>query len=119
MNIKLLTESREDNIPPERRVEVDMNQYQIGESDKILITKGASTCIILAAHNSSTGMGLLGHFSDTPGRFSLSEDTLFKKALRDSLSLGDIESTRFYLCGAAFTPVVETGAVQEDRETAI
>lgn len=67
-----------------------------------LVTGAALTCIVLAALNSETGSGLVGHFgslqdvSDNP----LTDRGIFDHAVEELPELGPPESTRLRLAGA-------------------
>lgn len=98
--------------------DVDMGGWKV--SSKELKTSGASTCIVLAAHNESTRQGMIGHFSsiaeEPPGDFRHGQS--FREAIAAINSLGDPTATTIWLGGGA--PFIEDGkdSVEQDRSLA-
>lgn len=81
--------------------EVGMGEWRIREKG-ILVTVGASTCIVLAAHNEQTGKALLGHFasiSSTAQRYNNAPQ--FEQAVGSIDDIGDPTSTDVWLGGGA------------------
>ncbi len=98
--------------------DIGMGEWRVGSD--VLFTSGASTCVVLAAHNKTTGRGLLGHFSTLAKTDRDYNDThAFEEAVAELSTLGDPIETEISLLGAG--PYFEDGVdtVAEDREYAV
>jgi hypothetical protein len=95
-----------------------MGEWRISEDR--LATYGASTCIVLAAHNSETGKGLLGHFSSISeresGNFRHGEE--FRQSIDALSQLGEHQHNSIWL--GAGKPLIVDGidTVMPDRKLA-
>jgi hypothetical protein len=100
--------------------EVGMGEWAMGKN--LLHTEGASTCIVLVAHNDETGIGMLGHFTAVgmeQGRRKINDKEKFIEAINLLDELGDPKYTNVVLVGGA--PFMENGldTVDEDRKFAV
>lgn len=86
-------------------------------SDEMLYSLGASTCIILAAHNEETERGLMGHFScisDGPD-VPYSNQASFNEALAAIPDLGDPLMSSVFLGGGKPCVLDDEDTVEADR----
>jgi len=97
-------------LPTNLTGEIEPGQWR--ESYDRLLSVGASTCLILAAHNSYTHKGLMGHFSNlvAPRSGITTHEAEFQQAVDTLPKLGRITHTDIWLGGAA--PFIE-----EDTDT--
>lgn len=121
-HIAFRTESIETRAAFEsQKGDIDMGEYRIGRSG--IYTNGASACIILAAHNAGTRLGLMGHFSSIGEESSSWPDReTFDEALDCIDQLGSKSHTRIWLGGGApvytaITPELDEVAI--DRRYAV
>ena len=98
------------------REDIDMGSFRIG--DGTLFTSAAFTCIALAAHNSESGRGLVGHFNSIASLGQHSSQEPFRDALSSIASLGKAEHTDIWLGGGS--PSISRGEdiVLTDRQLA-
>jgi hypothetical protein len=114
-------------VPQERKLRFSPEEIGIGEWGEaqrgLLETRGASTCVIVAAYNGDNSAGYLGHFTDLSG-------TEFPEAERNRLALSEmleninqkygIKSFEFWLGGAGINFGNESYPyVQNDRDYTI
>lgn len=99
--------------------DIGMGEFGLAFDDKPLVTLAASTCIVVAAHNSRTGFRMLGHFSDIVGGSNYSNGTEFEVAIQALQDLGDPSHTEIELHGGSPFIVNDHDTVEADRTRAI
>ncbi len=98
-------------------IEVDVDELKYGKQS--LLTLGASTCLVIAAHNTDTNMGLLGHFSSPTKRKSqTSSSNIYEQALEALPKLGPTPRTSIWLGGASPLRLGELDVSAENRQYA-
>lgn len=98
--------------------DVDLGNFEYGEG--IFSTFGASTGLVLAAHNSESRMGLLGHFNSfVGGKDGLSDAVVYETALCTLPDLGPLNKTDVWLGGVAPSRIGDLDVAMENRQFAI
>jgi hypothetical protein len=98
--------------------DIDIGEYRLGRSG--IYTIGVSTCIVLAAHNSGSRLGLMGHYTSL-GENDLGRDAnrkVFNESLDLIKELGSKSLTRIWVGGGAPLYIGPRGEdeVAADRE---
>ncbi|HSX07104.1 MAG TPA: hypothetical protein VLG92_05290 [Candidatus Saccharimonadia bacterium] len=84
--------------------DIGVNRWEIGTAT--LTTTSAMQCLILAAHNSRTLTGLVGHFTEIdPDHFSDPEGAIaFRSALKAIPRIGRLDATSIWVGGGDSHP---------------
>lgn len=98
-------------------IDVEPGNFQHG--DGILSTFGASTGLVMAAHNSDSRLGLLGHFTSfTGGRAGLSDAVMYETAIYTLPDIGPKNTTEIWLGGVAPSRIGDIDLAEENRQYA-
>lgn len=117
MKVRIVRPEQSYRKPRDLGEDVEVGNFEYG--DGIFSTFGASTCLVLAAHNSGSRMGLLGHFkSFTGGRDDLSDAIIYETALSTLPDLGQLDKTEVWLGGVAPSSLGELDIGEENRQFA-
>jgi hypothetical protein len=97
--------------------DIGMGEFRVG--NETLHSLAASTCIILAAHNSDSGYGLMGHFSSISEAEGYNDRAMFEDSLLGIASIGEADTTSVWIGGGSpFENFFETDSVKSDRDFA-
>ncbi len=120
MKVKIVQPGQRFRKPRETGEEiVDVEPGNFKHGDSIFSTFGASSGLVIAAHNSDRRLGLLGHFNSfTGGRNGLSDAVIYETALYTLLDLGATEETEVWLGGVSPSRVGEIDVAEENRQYA-